>query len=114
MKKNIRKLLKKSIQKDITDNLTIPMAKNCIYKKKDLVDTAIFSISNDNSIEYGCRYLRGKGKNPPSSDDVFYHLNKLTKKNVIWLFDQVNHTLLTEVKKKGDFQGKDILWSGYT
>ncbi|HDM67017.1 MAG TPA: hypothetical protein ENG62_01345 [Thermoplasmatales archaeon] len=33
----------------------------------------------------GFKYLRGKGKHSPSSDDVFYHLNKLAKKDVVWV-----------------------------
>ena len=46
--------------------------------------------------------LRGKGKHSPSSDDMcFYHLNKLAKKDVVWLFNQVNHNLLSQAKKQG-------------
>ena len=69
--KNIDKLLKKSIKKEITDNLLIPMAKNCDYTKKDIVDTVIFTISNSNFIEYGSKHLRDKKKKSPSSDTVF-------------------------------------------
>jgi len=103
-KKNIRKLFKKSIKKEIVNNLLIPMAKNCDYTKRDIVNTVIFAISNNNFVEYGSKYLRGKGKSSPSSDDVFYHLNKLTKKDVVWLFNQVNHNLLSQAKKYDVFE----------
>jgi len=102
--KNIRKLFKKSIQKEIVDNLLIPMAENCDYTKRDIVNTVIFAISNNNFVEYGSKHLRGKGKHSPSSDDVFYHLNKLAKKDVVWLFNQVNHNLLSQAKKQGVFK----------
>ena len=98
-KKNIGKLFKKSIKKEIVDNLLISMAKNCDYTKRDIVNTVIFAVSNNNFVEYGSKHLRGKGKPSPSSDDVFYHLNKLTKKDVVWLFNQVNHYLLSQAKK---------------
>jgi len=100
-KKNIRKVFKKSIKKEIVDNLLIPMAKNCDYTKRDIVNTVIFAVSNNIFVEYGSKYLRGKGKTSPSSDDVFYHLNKLIKKDVVWLFNQVNHNLLSQAKKHG-------------
>ena len=106
-KKNIGKLFKKSIKKEIVDNLLIPMAKNCDYTKRDIVNTVIFAVSNNIFVEYGSKYLRGKGKPSPSSDDVFYHLNKLTKKDVVWLFNQVNHNLLSQAKKH-DLSRKSI------
>ena len=102
--KNIGKLLKESIKKEITNNLLIPMAENCVYTRKDIVNTIIFTISNNNFVEYGSKYLRGKGKPSPSGDNVFYHLNKLTKKDVVWLFNQVNHNLLSQAKKYDVFE----------
>jgi len=83
---NIRKLFKKSIKREVAENLLIPMASNCKYKKEDIADTAIFSVSNNYSIEYGSKYLRSRGKKIPSSDDVFYHFSKLDKSEVIRLF----------------------------
>jgi len=103
--KDIHKLFKKSIKKEIAGKLPIKMASNCNYTKKDIVNTVIFAISNNNFVEYGSKHLRSKGKRFPSSDDVFYHLDKLNKKNVIWLFDQVNHALLSQVKNYGIFRG---------
>ena len=80
------------------------MAKNCDYTKRDIVNTVIFAVSNNIFVEYGSKHLRGKGKPSPSSDDVFYHLNKLAKKDVVWLFNQVNHNLLSQAKKQGVFK----------
>ena len=77
---NIRKLFKKSIKREIAENLLIPMARNCKYKKKNIADTANFSVSNNYSIEYGSKYLRSKRKKVPSGDDVFYHLSKTWQK----------------------------------
>ena len=113
-KKNIRKLFKKSIKKEIVDNLLISMAKNCDYTKRDIVNTVIFAVSNNIFVEYGSKHLRGKGKPSPSSDDVFYHLNKLTKKDVVWLFNQVNHNLLSQAKKTRCLQEEYNLWFRYT
>ena len=54
--KNIRKLFKKSIQKEIVDNLLISMAENCDYTKRDIVNTVIFAISNNIFVEYGSKH----------------------------------------------------------
>ena len=48
------------------------MAKNCIYTKEGIINTVLFSVSNNNFIEYGSRRLRNNGLLSPSSDTVFY------------------------------------------
>jgi len=110
---NIRKLFKKSIKRKIAENLLIPMAPNCKYKKEDIADTAIFSVSNNYSIEYGSKYLRSRGKKIPSSDDMFYHLSKLGRSEVIRLFKRVNDHLLREAKRRGCFQEEGVVRTGY-
>ena len=101
---NIRKLLKKSIRRKIAENLLIPMSGNCTYKREDIANTVIFSVSNNYSIEYGSKYLRSGGKRIPSGDDVFYHLSKLDKTGVIRLFKRVNDHLLREAKRRDVFK----------
>jgi len=109
----IRKLLKKSIRRKIAENLLIPMAGNCTYRREDIANTAIFSVSNNFSIEYSSKYLRSKRKKVPSSDDVFYHLSKLGKSEVIRLFKRVNDHLLREAKRRGCFQEEGVMCTGY-
>jgi len=52
----------------------------------------IFAVLNNIFVEYGFfkTSTGGKGKLSPSSDDVFYHLNKLIKKDVVWVVNQVD------------------------
>lgn len=43
--KDIGKLLKKSIKNRVIKNLSLTMAKNCDYKKEEIINTVIFSVS---------------------------------------------------------------------
>lgn len=108
--KNIGKLLKKSIKREIVDELPLQMAENCIYTKEDIINTVVFSVSNNNFIEYGSRRLRNNGLPYPSGDNVFYHLNKLNEGNVFSMFQRVNSEMLKQAKGYGIFDRS--VWSG--
>lgn len=101
--KDIGKFLKKSIKREFTDNIPLQMAGNCFYSKENIINTVVFSISNNNFIEYGSKRLRDYSSFYPSSDTVFYHLNKLNKDAVFSTFQQTNEKLLKQVKNQGIF-----------
>ena len=107
---DISKHIKKSIKNEIVCNLPIPMAGNCIYTKENIVNTVVFSISNNNFIEYSSKRLRDKKRFCPSSDTVFYHLNKLNENTVFSVFQQTNQTLLKQAKHQGVFNKP--VWCG--
>jgi hypothetical protein len=98
------KLLKKVIKKKIVDLFPMKMAKNCIYTKEDIINTVLFSVSNNNFIEYGSRRLRNNGLLSPSGDTVFYHLNKLRKREVFSAFQRVNSEMIRQAKRRGVFR----------
>lgn len=108
--RDISKHIKKSIKNEIVCNLPISMAGNCTYTKKNIINTVVFSISNNNFIEYSSKRLRDKRGFCPSSDAVFYHLNKLNENTVTSVFQQVNQTLLKQAKGQGIFDKP--VWCG--
>jgi len=101
--KDIGKLLKKSLKKDFITDLPLQMANNCIYTKEHILNTVLFAISDDIYVEYATERLQWKAQDVPSSDDVFYHLNKLTAQQVFSTFNQVNTCLLTQAAQHGVF-----------
>ena len=107
---DISKHIKKFIKNEIVSNLPIPMAENCTYTKKNIINTVVFSVSNNNFIEYSSKRLRDKRGFSPSSDAVFYHLNKLNENTVFSVFQQVNQTLLKQAKHQGIFDKP--VWCG--
>ncbi len=107
---DISKHIKKSIKNEIVCNLPIPMAGNCIYTKENIVNTVVFSISNNNFIEYSSKRLRDKKGFCPSSDTVFYHLNKLNENTVFSVFQQLNQTLLKQAEEYNVFNR--AVWCG--
>ena len=109
-KKDISKFLKNSIREEFVNSLPIPMAENCTYTKKNIINTVIFSVSNNNFIEYSSKRLRDKKGFCPSSDAVFYHLSKLSKEMVFSMFQQVNQTLLKQAEKHNVFNR--AVWCG--
>ncbi|PNX50879.1 MAG: hypothetical protein BV458_12405 [Thermoplasmata archaeon M9B2D] len=80
--KDIGKILKKSLKKYFITALSLEMVHNCVYTKEDVLRTVMFSITRDVYVVYGSKKLQKKHKKSPSDDDVFYHLNKLTTKQV--------------------------------
>ena len=89
------------------------MAGNCTYTKKDISNTVVFSVSNNNFIEYSSKRLRDKKGFCPSSDTVFYHLSKLDENTVFSVFQQENQALLKQAEKynvfnRGVWCGLDI------
>jgi len=108
--RDIGKLLKKVIKKKIVDVLPMEMAKNCVYTKEDIVNTVLFSVLNNNFIEYGSKRLRSNGLTAPSSDTVFYHLNKLGKREVFSTFQRVDSEMLKQARRCGIF--KKAAWGG--
>jgi len=110
IQKNISKLIKKSIKKEFIDALPLPMAENCIYAKEDIINTVVFSLSNNNYIEYGSKRLLDKSGFCPSSDTVFYHLAKLKVEDVFSTFQQMNQKMLQQTKKRNIFDG--TMWCG--
>jgi len=108
--KDIGKALKKSVNRGIADAIPLKMGKNCIYSKEEIINTVVFSVSNDNFVEYGSRRLRGSGLNFPSSDDVFYHLGKLDEKNVFSAFMESNTNILDNARKYGVLEKR--VWCG--
>jgi len=98
------------------------MAENCTYTKEDILNTVLFAVSEDTYVEYAVEHLQTKKDDVPSSDDVFYHLNKLTNNNVYSTFKQINNSLLSKAQKEGVFKhpiqcGLDIHkipWYGQT
>ena len=108
--KDIGKYLKNSLKKEFSNNLPIPMAENCTYTKRNIINTVIFSVSNNNFIEYSTKRLQDKKGFCPSSDTVFYHLNKLNENSVFSTFQQTNKTLLKQAKHQGVFDKS--MWCG--
>jgi hypothetical protein len=95
-----RKLIKKAIEKRICKALPIKMARNCEYKKEDIVNTILLSIADNVSIEYSSERMRKKGIKAPSGDDIFYHLNSLETKDVLSAFYSVNSEILRKERHK--------------
>jgi len=89
-----RKLIKKVIGKSIYEALPIKMTKNCRYTKKELIDTILFSVANNISVEYGSKRMKEMKMKVPSGDDVFHHLDKLKTKEVLSAFYKVNSSIL--------------------
>ena len=108
--KDIGKFLKKSIREEFVNSLPIPMAGNCTYTKKNIINTVVFSVSNNNFIEYSSKRLRDKKGFCPSSDAVFYHLNKLNENTVFSTFQQLNQTLLKQAEEHNVFNR--AVWCG--
>ena len=108
--KDIGKFLKKSIREEFVNSLPISMAGNCTYTKKNIINTVVFSVSNNNFIEYSSKRLRDKKGFCPSSDAVFYHLNKLDENTVFSVFQQVNQTLLKQAEEHNVFNR--AVWCG--
>ena len=108
--KDIGKFLKKSIREEFANSLPISMAGNCTYTKKNIINTVVFSVSNNNFIEYSSKRLRDKKGFCPSSDAVFYHLNKLDENTVFSVFQQVNQTLLKQAEEHNVFNR--AVWCG--
>jgi len=98
------------------------MAENCTYTKEDILNTVFFAVSEDTYVEYAVEHLQTKKYDVPSSDDVFYHLNKLTNNNVYSTFKQINNSILSQAQQQGVFKrpiqcGLDIHkipWYGQT
>lgn len=108
--KDIGKFLKKAIKKEFKNSLPIPMAENCTYTKKNIINTVVFSVSNNKFIEYSSKRLRDKKGFCPSSDTVFYHLNKLDENNVFSVFQQLNQTVLKQAEEYNIFNR--AVWCG--
>lgn len=109
--KDIGKYLKKSLKNNFIDPLLLPMAGNCTYTKEQILNTVFFAVSEDTYIEYAVDRLQtNMPGDVPSSDDVFYHLNKLDSKTVFSTFQQVNSTVLSQAKHQGVF--KHPVWGG--
>ena len=108
--KDIGKFLKKSIREEFVNSLPISMAGNCTYTKKNIINTVVFSVSNNNFIEYSSKRLRDKKGFCPSSDAVFYHLNKLDENTVFSVFQRVNQTLLKQAEEHNVFNR--AVWCG--
>ena len=104
------KMIKKSIKGEIIEHVPLRLAKNCVYTKENILNTVIFSVSNDNFVEYGSKRLRKNGLHFPSADDVFYHLGKLDEKDVFSTFLKENAKILDEARKYGIISGKN--WCG--
>lgn len=101
--KDIGKLLKKSLKNDLITVLPLQMANNCTYTKENILNTVMFSITHDVYVAYGSKRLQNQHQKCSSDDDVFYHLNKLTAKQVFSTFNQVNTCLLAQAAQRGIF-----------
>lgn len=109
--KYISKYLKKSLKNNFIDPLPLPMAGNCTYTKEQILNTVFFAVSEDTYIEYAVDRLQTTiPGDVPSSDDVFYHLNKLDSKIVFSTFLQVNNRLIHEAAQHGVFDHP--VWCG--
>ena len=101
---DIGKYLKKSLKNNFIDSLHLPMSWNCTYSKEDILNTVLFAVSEDTYVEYAVEHLQIKKDDVPSSDDVFYHLNKLTNNTVYSTFKQINNNLLSQAQHQGVFK----------
>jgi Transposase DDE domain len=109
--KNIGRFLKKSLKNNFIDPLPLPMAGNCTYTKEQILNTVLYAVSEDTYVEYAVDRLQTTlPGDVPSSDDVFYHLNKLDSTTVFSTFQQVNSTVLSQVQHQGIF--KHPIWCG--
>jgi hypothetical protein len=109
--KDIGKYLKKSLKNNFIDPLPLPMAENCIYTKEQILNPVLFAVSEDTYVEYAVDRLQMKiPGDVPSSDDVFYHLNKLNSQTMFSTFQQVNNMVLTQVEHQGVFDHP--VWCG--
>ncbi len=109
--KDISNYLKRFLKNNFIDSLLLPMAENCTYTKEQILNTVFFAVSEDTYVEYAVDRLQTNIKGDiPSSDDVFYHLNKLDSKTVFSTFQRVNSTVLTQVKHQDAL--KHPIWCG--
>lgn len=76
IQKGIGKYLNNSLKKEFANNLLILMSENLTYTKKKIVNIVIFSVSNNNFIEYSTKRLQDKKDFCPPINTVLYHLNK--------------------------------------
>ena len=108
---DIGKYLKKSLKNNFIDPLPLPMADNCTYTKEQILNTVFYAVSGDTYIQYAVVRLQTNiPHDVPSSDDVFYHLNKLDSTTVFSTFQQVNNTVLLQAQHQGVF--KHQIWCG--
>lgn len=102
--KDIGKYLKKSLKNNFIDSLPLPMAGNCTYTKEDILNIVLYAVTEDTYIEYAVEHLRAKKDGVSSSDDVFYHLNKLTSGTVFSTFQQMNAYHMDQAHRQGVFK----------
>jgi len=87
------------------------MAENCTYTKEQVLNPVLYAISDDTYVEYAVDRLQTTlSGDIPSSDDVFYHLNKLDSTTVFSAFQQMNNTVLSQVQHQSVF--KHSIWCG--
>lgn len=82
-------------------NLSFEIKSNAIYTKQDVLEPAIRAQAENTTIESACRRSGGI-----SSDDVFYHLYKLSVGEVIGCLNESVEDIFTHVRKKHRITGK--------
>jgi len=81
--------------------LTLEIKPNAIYTKQDVLEPAIRAQAENTFIESACRR---SGR--ISSDDVFYHLDKLSMDEITDCLDEGIEDALTRIRKKYRISGK--------
>lgn len=85
----------KNLLSFLTNNLPVKLKQNNIYTKQDVLKPILRACVENTTTESSCRRL-----NNISSDSVFYHLNKLSFKQIKACFEKGIQHSFTKTKKK--------------
>ena len=101
MQVQILKGIYKRLLSILDRNLPIEIRPNAVYTKQDVFEPVIRAQAENTFIESACRRSRRI-----SSDDVFYHLSKLSLRDVAGCLNENVEDVFTRVRKENRIAGK--------
>lgn len=101
MQVQILKRIYKRLLSFMDRNLSFEIKPNAIYTKQDVLEPLIRAQAENTFIESACRRSGGI-----SSDDAFYHLNKLSLGEVIVCLNESVQDIFTQIRRKHRITGK--------
>lgn len=101
MQLQILKRIYKRLLSFMDRNLSVEIKSNAVYSRQDVLEPAIRAQAENTTIESACRRLGGI-----SSDDVFYHLNKLSVVEIMGCLNESVEDIFTQARKKHRISGK--------
>lgn len=101
MQHEILKRIYKRLLSFLDRNLQLEIKPNAVYTKKDVLGPVIRAQAENTFIESACRRSGGI-----SSDNVFYHLGKLSSSEISSCLDESVQDIFTHVRKRHRISGK--------